>query len=136
MCFGQDNNSKQKWNVEIVDLDHPIFDWIKWVVKEKPIRASGCSAISIKSDENIKKGNYVYYIQKWTKKGIEKSSELKYFIGCVDDGRILPSELSERILNSVITDPNSHSLADPIVRLNDFEPYYNSVSKIVNHAWD
>lgn len=134
LAFEIDKAEKKRWNVEKVDLDHPIYDWIKWVVKKNPIRASGCSALTIPSNKNIKKGNYVYYIQKWIKNGVEKSNELKYFIGCVDDGKILSSDISEQILNTAITE--SHSLSDPIVTLNDFEPYYNYAQTLINHAWD
>lgn len=134
LCFGQDKSAKKKWNVEIVDLDHPIFDWIKWVVKKNPVRASGCSAITIPPNENIKPGNYIYYIQKWIKDGVEKATELKYFLGCVDDGQMLPNDVSEKVLNTAITE--GKALVDPIIRLNNFETYYNYAQQVINYAWD
>ena len=134
LLFSQDKSEKKRWNVEIVDLDHPIFDWIKWVIKKNPIRASGCSAITMQPNESIQKGNYIYYIQKWVKKGIEKSTELKYFLVNVDTGVILPKDISENIMNSAISD--GKSLVDPMIRLKDFEPYYKSAEQVVYYAFD
>ena len=134
LSFIQHKEGKRKYNIEIVDLDHPIFAWIKWTIKNKHFQTASCSAITISPDENIRVGNYVFYIQKWIKNGIEKSSELKYFIQNIDDETFLSNEISEKVLNSAIT--YGKTLLDPLIRLHDFEPYYNSVQKLINYAWD
>ena len=82
----------------------------------------------------IKAGNYIYYIQKWIKAGVEKSSELKYFIGNVDDGSFLSPDDSEKIMNSIIS--AGESLVDATIRLDDFEPFYNCAQNVINYAWD
>lgn len=134
LLFSQDKSEKKRWNVEVVDLDHPIFDWIKWVIKKNPIRASGCSAITMQPNELIQKGNYIYYIQKWVKKGIEKSTELKYFLGNVDTGELLPRDISENVMNTALSE--GKSLIDPMIRFKDFEPFYNSAKQVVYSAFD
>ena len=55
-------------------------------------------------------------------------------MGCVDNDQLLPNDICEKIMNTAITE--SHSLSDPIVRLKDFEPYYNLAKKVIEHAWD
>ena len=114
-------------------MDHPIFDWIKWEIDNHPIHALGSTAITISPNEEIQKGNYIFYIQKWRKKGIEKSTELRYFIKNVDDGTLLSDGVSEKILNSAIT--TGKSLVNPILRLENFEPYYNCAKSLVTQAW-
>lgn len=59
---------------------------------------------------------------------------MKYFIECIDDEIFLSNDISEKVLNSAIT--NGKSLLDPLIRLHNFEPYYNSEQKLINHAWD
>ncbi len=134
LAFLMNKGEKRRRNCEIADLDHPIFDWIKWTVKKNPIKSIGCSAITIKANASIKKGSYIYYIQKWIKAGVEKSSELKYFIGCVDDGSFLSSDDSEKIMNSIIS--TGESLIDAAIRLDNFEPFYNCAQNVINYAWD
>ena len=134
LAFSIDKDKLKKHrNIEIADLDHPIFDWIKWTINKQPVKASGCSAITMKPNSELKEGSYIYYIQKWQKDGVEKSSELKYFIISVDENKILDNNLSERILNSAITEATS--LIKTVVRLNDFEPYFNAAQTLINHAW-
>ena len=134
LAFLVNREEKRIRNCEIVDLDHPIFDWIKWTVKKNPVKGTGCSALTIKPNSLIKKGNYIYYIQKWIKAGVEKSSELKYFIGNVDDGSFLSPDDSEKIMNSIIS--AGESLVDATIRLDDFEPFYNCAQNVINYAWD
>lgn len=134
LSFAQKKDEKRKGNVETAALDHPIFDWIKWILQMNPIKASGCSAITIKPNEIINKGNYVYYIQKWKCDGVEKDCELKYFVGCIETDAFLSNDVGEKIMNTLITE--GVSLIDPAVRLSDFEPYYDFAKKLINHAWD
>lgn len=134
LSFSTNKDEKKRRNIEIADLDHPIFDWIKWTIKKNPVQTSGCTAITISPNEVIKKGNYVFYIQKWVKAGVEKSAELKYFVGCLDDKSFLSSDSSEKLMNSLITE--GKSLVDTIIRLSDFEPYYNFAQEVINRAWN
>lgn len=134
ITFKKNEDEKRKIKAEVLDLDHLIFDWIKWTIKKTPVKANGCSAITLKNSELIKPGKYVYYIQKWKKDGVEKSTELKYFMVCVDDNTLVDSDTSERLLNSVVSD--GMSLINSSVQLMDFEPYYNAMQVVVNHAWD
>lgn len=133
LSFEPKDEDKRKRNIEIIDLDHPIFDWIKWEINSHPVRVLGSSAIVISPTEEIKEGNYIFYIQKWIKKGIEKATELKYFIKNVDDGTLLSDDVSEKILNSAIT--TGRSLVNPILRLENFEPYYNCAKSLFAQAW-
>lgn len=135
LAFSVDKGKiKKRRNIEIADLDHPIFDWIKWAINKQPIKSSGCSAITMRPTSELSEGSYIYYIQKWQKNGVEKSSELKYFIISVEDSKILDGDKSERIMNTAITEASS--LINTVVRLNDFEPYFNAAQTLINHAWN
>ena len=134
LSFAKESNKRKRRNIENVELDHPIFDWIRWTVKKNPIRANACSAINMKPSELVQTGSYIYYIQKWVKTGVEKSAELKYFVASVENRTILDENRSEKILNSAITEGSS--LIDANIRLMDFEPYYNTAQELINHAWD
>ncbi len=125
---------KKQKNIEIANLDHPIFDWIKWTIKETPVKASGCSAITMQPCADVKKGSYIYYIQKWRKEGVEKSNELKYFVISVNDNEILDNTTSEMIMNTAIT--KASSLVNSIIRLSNFEPYFNAAKILINYAWE
>lgn len=133
LSFAPNNISKRRRNLEIADLDHPIFDWIKWVVSKKTIKSTGCSALTMSPSEKLKKGSYIYYIQKWKKEDIEKSSELKYFVISISDNIILDENLSEKIMNTAIT--KASTLVNTEIRIPDFEPYFNSAQELINHAW-
>lgn len=133
LAFSANSNSKRRHNIEIADLDHPIFDWIKWKIKNDPIKSTGCSALTMKSFDQLKAGSYVYYVQKWEKNGVEKTSELKYFIISVDDKTIFDDNLSEKIMNIAIT--KAMTLVNTEIRINDFDPYFNSAQELINHAW-
>ena len=134
LAFVANKEQRLRRNCEIADLDHPIFDWIKWYTKEKNNIAPSCSALTITPNKLISKGNYVFYIQKWKKNGVEKSIELKYFLGNVDSHTIFEEDKSEKILNSLITE--GKSLIDTIVRTSNFKAYYDFLQVLVNHAWD
>ncbi len=133
LAFHVNKEEKKQRNVEIADLDHPIFDWIKWTINKEPVKTSGCSAISMSPNSFIKEGEYVFYIQKWQKDGVEKSSELKYFLISKNDNTIIDEDLSEKIMNTAIT--RAASLVNTSIRINDFEPYFNSAQILINHAW-
>lgn len=133
LSFAPNNLSKRRRNLEIADLDHPIFDWIKWVLSKKPIKSTGCSALTMSPSDELKKGSYVYYIQKWKKEDIEKSSELKYFVISISDNIILDENLSEKIMNTAIT--KASTLVNTEIRIPDFDPYFNSAQELINHAW-
>lgn len=124
----------KKLRCEVIDLDHPIFDWIKFVINKEPLRVTGCSAITMLENKMISKGNYVYYIQKWKKDGVEKSTELKYFLMNVNNNTFINPDKSEQILNTLITE--GKSLINPIIKMDNFEPYYNAINKIINYAFD
>ena len=133
LSFAPNNSSKRRLNLEIADLDHPIFDWIKWIVSKNPIKSTGCSALTMSPSDELKEGAYVYYIQKWQKEDAERSSELKYFIISISDNRILDENLSEKIMNTAIT--KASTLVNTEIRIPDFEPYFNSAQELINHAW-
>lgn len=129
-----DKLPKYPANVELVELDHPIFDWIKWKLKQESMQNYGCSAITIKGSDDIGKGDYVYYIQKWKKTGVEKGTELKYFIADVSTGAILCEDQCEQVLNSAIN--AGQNLINPEVYLDNFAPYHSMMYELINHAWD
>ena len=133
LAFHINKDEKKQRNIEIADLDHPIFDWIKWTVNKAPINATGCAAITMHPSSLLKEGEYVYYIQKWQKDGVEKSSELKYFLISIADNKIFEEDHSEQIMNTAITRANT--LVNTSIRINDFEPYFNSAQVLINHAW-
>lgn len=133
LSFAPDNSSKRRRNLEIADLDHPIFDWIKWIVSKNAIKSTGCSALTMLPFDELKKGEYVYYIQKWQKEDVERSSELKYFIICINDNMILDENISEKIMNTAIT--KASTLVNTEIRISDFEPYFNSAQELINYAW-
>lgn len=133
LAFSLNTNSRIRRNIEIADLDHPIFDWIKWTINKEPIKSTGCSSLTMKPFNQLKTGSYIYYIQKWQKDGIERASELKYFVISVDDNTILDENLSENIMNTAITKANT--FVNTEIRINDFEPYFNSAQDLINYAW-
>lgn len=133
LAFSPNTSSRKRRNVEIADLDHPIFDWIKWTISNEPIKSTGCSTLTMKPFDQLKAGSYVYYIQKWEKYGAEKASELKYFIISVEDNTIIDESFSEKIMNTAIT--KATTLVNTEVRINDFDPYFNSAQDLINHAW-
>lgn len=133
LSFATNNSSKRRRNLEIADLDHPIFDWIKWIVSKNPINTTGCSALTMSPFDELKEGVYVYYIQKWQKEDVERFSELKYFVISISDNRILDENLSEKIMNTAIT--RASTLVNTEIRISDFEPYFNSAQELINHAW-
>lgn len=133
LSFAPDNSSKRRRNLEIADLDHPIFDWIKWIVSKNAIKSTGCSALTMLPFDELKKGEYVYYIQKWQKEDVERSSELKYFLICINDNMILDENISEKIMNTAIT--KASTLVNTEIRISDFEPYFNSAQELINYAW-
>ena len=133
LAFSPDTKSKRRRNIEIADLDHPIFDWIKWTINKEPIKSTGCSSLTMKPFDQLKAGSYIYYIQKWQKDGVERASELKYFVIAVSDNTILDDNLSEKIMNTAIT--KASTLVNTEIRINDFEPYFNSAQDLINHAW-
>jgi len=133
--FGITKDEKIKRYSEIVDIDHPIFDWIKYMLRKSPAKNFGCSAITMAPVENlIQEGQYVYYIQKWVKTGAEKLTELKYFLCNVDTREIFDNDISEAILNEAITE--AATLENPIVRLREFDKYLEAQEKNINHAFD
>lgn len=133
LSFAPNNSSKRRRNLEIADLDHPIFDWIKWIISKNEIKSTGCSALTLSPFDGLKEGAYVYYIQKWQKEDVERSSELKYFVISVTNNRILDENISEKIMNTAIT--KASTLVNTEIRIPDFEPYFNSAQELINHAW-
>ena len=126
-------NEKRRRNIEIADLDHPIFDWIKWKLKRISMTETGCSAITMTQSSLFTKGKYIYYIQKWQKNGIEKASELKYFLISVPDNTILRENISEQIMNTAIT--KGSTLFNAEMEIDDSETFSNSLQLLINHAW-
>ena len=133
LAFHANKNEKRRRNIEIADLDHPIFDWIKWKLKRIPMTETGCSAITMTQSSLFTKGKYIYYIQKWQKNGIEKASELKYFLISVPDNTILRENISEQIMNTAIT--KGSTLFNAEMEIDDSETFSNSLQLLINHAW-
>lgn len=134
LAFNLKKDDKRMMNSELVDLDHPIFEWMKSVLIAQPQKSYGCSAITAKASLNLPKGEYVYYIQKWINPGIDKSTELKYFICNTNTKEVLSESQSEKILNTILLSGNS--LVNSSVRLSDFTKYGEAEDILYNFAWD
>ena len=133
-AFNLKKDDKMMINSQLVDLDHPIFEWMKSVLISQPQKSYGCSAITAKASSTLPKGEYVYYIQKWINPGIDKLNELKYFICNAETKKILSESQSEKILNTILT--YGDSLVNSNVRLSNFTKYGEAEEIIYNYAWD
>ena len=125
----------KKWQiVEMIDINHPFIKWMRVKNADNNKNSYDCSAIKIKNEvtSNIKKGIYVYYIQKWNSEGYRSINELKYFVIDTETKDIMDENISEKfVINSM---NNGEDYLEIKFGLNNFDAIVDSLNKCKEYA--
>ena len=103
--FSGNRDSYKKWKIyELIDINHPFIKWMKNKNQVKTFSNYSCSAIKIRKEviEEIPKGVYVYYIQRWNSEGYKNTNELKYFVASIESHDFLSDSISENFIISAL----------------------------------
>ncbi|MER3478411.1 MAG: DNA/RNA helicase, superfamily II, SNF2 family protein [Leptolyngbya sp. ERB_1_2] len=86
---------------ELLDATHPLIQWIKHCyetdVKLHPISAIQCE----RSRVEVEPGHYVYAVDRWEFAALRAESHLAYKVARISDGKLLPDDVSERLIGQV-----------------------------------
>lgn len=83
---------------EVIELKHPLIQWILEEYKGRPEDVYPCTTLKLKKGfSNLPLGQYVFFIQRWDSKGSMDRKELKYFVCGIENNSTIP-ELDQELL--------------------------------------
>ena len=84
---------------ELIDPTHPLILWIRGLYNTPAHALHPVSAIKATSQQtNLDPGQYAYWVQVWSFKGIKTESQLAYKVMSIDDSQFLSDQQSESVL--------------------------------------
>ena len=95
---------------DTITVDHPLIRWI--TERNKDMQNGCCCSISIElPNREIPEGMYVFYLKENQAEGCKSRKEVRYYIGNIENGNLLDSKISERVLWQILSNKREKSIA-------------------------
>jgi hypothetical protein len=133
--FNGNRDAYKKYKIfELIDINHPFIKWMKFESRNKAVNVYDCSAVKVKpaKADNIAKGIYAYYIQRWVSEGYRNTNEIKFFVINTETRSILDENTSENFVILSLT--NGTDLSEIKYGLQNFDAICYSLEKNMEYA--